>query len=64
MKGEMQKNCQPEREVTEVLQRLLAQHGAGVFANPSQLEGLLRDLCGQHRREITVVVTVVKEGEL
>ena len=47
----------PRRKLLEIV----AKHGRSIIENPRRLEGLLRDYCGEHRREISVLVTAVEE---
>ncbi|PIU92829.1 MAG: hypothetical protein COS65_15900, partial [Armatimonadetes bacterium CG06_land_8_20_14_3_00_66_21] len=49
-------------EVREVLKALVAQYGQELCTDRQRVEGLLRDYCGQHRREIAVLVSTVREG--
>ncbi len=48
--------------VSQTLKQLVAQYGNDLCTNRQKLEGLLRDLCGQHRREVNVLVAAVREG--
>lgn len=48
--------------VRETLKRLVSEHGTELCLNQQRLEGLLRDFCGQHRREIKVLITSIQEG--
>lgn len=43
------------------LARIIAKHGREICETPKRLEGLLRDLCGAHRREINVLVGALEE---
>ena len=45
----------------QILQDLLARHGLSLADDPQRVEGLLRDRCGGHRREISVLVDALKE---
>ncbi|MBY0527024.1 MAG: DUF4339 domain-containing protein [Gemmataceae bacterium] len=45
----------------QTLARIVTQYGQEVAADPRRCEGLLRDLCGDARREISLLVTAVKE---
>src|SRR5215208_7258314 len=38
------------------LRELIAKHGPGLCSDARRCEGLLRDLCGEHRREINILV--------
>jgi hypothetical protein len=40
----------------QVLRQLIRQYGPALHANPRRVEALLQDLCGQHQREIFVLV--------
>src|SRR3712207_659269 len=43
------------------LRELIARHGPGLCSDARRCEGLLRDLCGAHRREINILVNALKE---
>ena len=43
------------------LRELVARHGPGLCSDAKRCEGLLRDLCGAHRREINILVGALKE---
>jgi hypothetical protein len=43
------------------LRELVARHGPGLCADARRCEGLLRDLCGAHRREINILIGALKE---
>jgi len=45
----------------QTLCKIIAQYGVSVCRDPQRCEGLLRDLCGEHRREVTVLVGALKE---
>jgi parallel beta-helix repeat protein len=47
----------PRRKLLEII----AKHGGSIIENPRRLEGLLRDYCGEYRREISVLVMAVEE---
>ncbi|HEX8370603.1 MAG TPA: right-handed parallel beta-helix repeat-containing protein [Pyrinomonadaceae bacterium] len=47
----------PRRKLLEIV----AKHGRSIIENPRRLEGLLRDYCGEYRREISVLVMAVEE---
>jgi hypothetical protein len=47
----------PRRKLLEIV----AKRGRSIIENPRRLEGLLRDYCGEHRREISVLVMAVEE---
>lgn len=44
------------------LAELIARYGKGLSDDPKRCEGLLRDVCGQYKREIFVLVSAVREG--
>src|SRR5829696_9166172 len=50
-------HAQPPR----TLKRLLKQYGQELIDDPRRTEALLRDLCGQHTREIFVLVNAQKQ---
>ena len=43
------------------LRELIARHGPGLCSDARRCEGLLRDLCGEHRREINIPVGALRE---
>src|SRR3712207_7104185 len=43
------------------LRDLIARHGTGLCSDARRCEGLLRDLCGEHRREINILVGALRE---
>lgn len=43
------------------LRELITQYGEGLCNEPRRLEGLLRDTCGEYKREIFVLVSAAKE---
>lgn len=45
----------------ETLRELVARHGPGLASDARRCEGLLRDLCGAHRREINLLVNALEE---
>lgn len=47
--------------VRQQLQTVLQTHGRGICEEPQRCEALLRDLCGEHRREIHVLISALKE---
>ena len=55
MKGSL--NNEPRRTLRE----LIARHGPGLCSDARRCEGLLRDLCGEHRREINILVGALRE---
>lgn len=48
----------PRQKLCELIKR----YDASLCHHPSRLEGLLRDFCGQYRREIAVLINAAKEG--
>jgi hypothetical protein len=45
----------------EILLEIVTTHGVGVCDNPRRCEGLLRDYCGEYRREIFLLISALKE---
>ncbi len=43
------------------LREILRQHGQVIIENPRRLENLLRDYCGEFRREISVLTMALEE---
>ena len=50
-------NDLPRQKLREIVER----HGIAVVEDPRRCEGLLRDYCGEHRREISVLVMALEE---
>ena len=50
-------NDEPRR----TLRVLIDRHGPGLCSDTRRCEGLLRDLCGEHRREINILVGALRE---
>lgn len=48
----------PRQKLCEII----IQYGQDVYDNPQRCEGLLRDFCPQHRKEIAVLVGALKDG--
>ena len=48
----------PRQKLCEIITK----YGQGVYDNPQRCEGLLRDFCGQYRKEIAVLVGALKDG--
>lgn len=44
------------------LKEIVAEYGAKVVDDPRRCEGLIRDLCGDRRREINLIISALKEG--
>lgn len=51
-------NNLPRQKLCEII----AQYGRSLCDNPQRCEGLLRDFCGQYRKEISALVGAVREG--
>ncbi len=45
----------------EVLKELVRRYGVSLIADPLRTEGLLRDICGTHHREIFVLVNAMRQ---
>lgn len=45
----------------QTLRDLIARYGVGLCSDARRCEGLLRDLCGAHRREINILVSALEE---
>ena len=45
----------------KTLRELVARDGPGLCSDVRRCEGLLRDLCGEHRREVNMLVNALKE---
>lgn len=45
----------------ETLREIVARHGRSVIEDPRRCEGLLRDYCGEYRREVSVLVMALEE---
>ena len=43
------------------LREIIRQHGRGIVENPRRVENLLRDYCGEFRREISVLTMALEE---
>jgi hypothetical protein len=48
----------PRQKLCEIISR----YGSSLSDEPQRCEALLRDLCGQYRKEISALVSAVKEG--
>ena len=46
----------------DVLIDIVARHGEPLLVSPVRCEGLLKDYCGTHRREIFVLVSCLRAG--
>jgi hypothetical protein len=46
----------------EKLRDIIIEYGQSVCDNPRRVEGLLRDKCGEHKREIFALVNAIREG--
>lgn len=51
-----------DTRVEKALADILMSYGVEVIQNPRQVEGLLRDFCGDLKREINLLVFALKEG--
>lgn len=51
-----------EAEVRSVLRDLIDRHGVGLMRQPRRLEGLLRDLCPEDLKEVSVLVEALEQG--
>jgi TPR repeat protein len=47
--------------VQQKLIEIVAEHGKEICNDPRRLEAVLRDFCGEHRREVFVLVNALKE---
>lgn len=45
----------------QTLKQIVQQYGPEIASDPRRCEGLLRDLCGEHRREIFVLISALEE---
>jgi len=50
------------REVRDRLVEIIADNGNQILKDPRRLEGLLRDYCGEYRKEIAALVGAMREG--
>lgn len=48
-------------EVIEQLQKMIRRYGTSLCEDSRRCEGMLRDLCSQHRREVNVLVLALRE---
>jgi hypothetical protein len=48
----------PRQKLTE----LIGQYGHSLCSDPRRCEGLLRDCCGDYRREVFILITALKDG--
>ena len=51
-----------EQIVRSKLAELVGRFGLDLCNDPKRCEALLRDVCGEHKREITALVTAAREG--
>lgn len=51
-----------EEIVRQQLISIVNQYGSGIVDEPKKVEGLLRDLCGEHKREINTLMLAAREG--
>ena len=47
--------------VRQALVKIIARHGHSVCDDPRRCEGLLRDVCGDYKREIFILINALKE---
>jgi hypothetical protein len=52
----------PDETPAEELKALVRRFGTGLGSEPSRVGGLLRDVCGQYRMEISLIVAAAAEG--
>ena len=45
----------------DILRGLIEKYGSTLLSDPRRCEALLRDLCGDHKREISVLVSALRE---
>jgi hypothetical protein len=45
----------------QTLSRIIAKHGTGICETPKRVEAILRDLCGDQRREINIIMGALEE---
>jgi len=50
-----------ESTVRDSLRALIVRYGHALSEDPPRCEAMLRDLCGQHKREITVLIRALKQ---
>ncbi|MGC9348703.1 MAG: WD40 repeat domain-containing protein [Anaerolineae bacterium] len=48
----------------QALKQIVQQYGRDVYRDPRRCEGLLRDLAGEHKREIFVLISALEEGSV
>jgi hypothetical protein len=51
-----------ENQVRETLAKIVQQYGMDVIDDPAKVQGLLKDLAGQHRREINLLMSALRAG--
>ncbi|NES20788.1 MAG: hypothetical protein F6K41_18105 [Symploca sp. SIO3E6] len=44
------------------LRELIEKYGSSLYEDPRRCEGMLRDLCGQYRREINVLISAINQN--
>jgi hypothetical protein len=49
-------------QLWQTLHEIIVTYGADICDEPARLEGLLRDQCGQYKREIRLLINTLKEG--
>ena len=50
-----------EETVRDALRGLIRRFGHSLTEDPDRCEGLLRDLCGTHQREINVLIGALRQ---
>jgi len=50
-----------EPSVRDTLRQLIARYGHSLCDDPRRCEAMLRDLCGQHKREVFILVSALKQ---
>jgi tetratricopeptide (TPR) repeat protein len=53
---------QVEEEIRKRLKQLVDKHGSELCYNSRRLEAFLKDYCGEHKREINLLVMAAREG--
>ena len=49
-------------DARDTLKQILTTYGRATYQEPGRLEGLLKDLCGDRRREITLIMGALREN--
>ncbi|WP_366929811.1 hypothetical protein [uncultured Thiodictyon sp.] len=50
-----------EPSVRDTLRQLIARYGHSLCDDPRRCEAMLRDLCGQHKREVFILVSALRQ---